>query len=100
MAGVLPLDGLVCLLDKALADGWQPVRPNRALRRTLALADRRSESPLETRLRLLFVRAGLAPETLQLKIFDRDGRLYARLDGLAVHLAGSGAPSVPDHRAG
>jgi very-short-patch-repair endonuclease len=31
-------------------------------------------------LRLLLVRAGLAPETLQLRLFRRDGVCYARLD--------------------
>ena len=50
------------------------------LRAALALADGRSESTFETLVRLLLVRAGLAPETLQLEVFDQNGRLYARLD--------------------
>jgi very-short-patch-repair endonuclease len=52
----------------------------RRLRTALTLADKRSESTFETLVRLLLVRAGLAPETLQLKVFDKNGRLYARLD--------------------
>jgi very-short-patch-repair endonuclease len=31
-------------------------------------------------LRLLLIRAGLAPETLQLELFEANGRVYARLD--------------------
>ncbi len=52
----------------------------RRLRAALALADGRAESTFETLVRLLLVRAGLAPETLQLEVFDNNGRLYARLD--------------------
>jgi very-short-patch-repair endonuclease len=46
----------------------------------LALADGRSESALETLLRLLLVRAGVGPETLQLKLYDARGRRIARVD--------------------
>ena len=86
LAGTLPLDDLICLLDSALAKGWssddQPLSRRREirLREALRLADGRSESPLETVLRLLLVRAGLAPESLQLQLFTRDGVCYARLD--------------------
>jgi very-short-patch-repair endonuclease len=45
-----------------------------------ALADRRAESALETRLRLLLMDAKLAPEELQWPIVDRVGRVIARLD--------------------
>ena len=84
MATVLPLDDLVCLIDSALRAGMPAgevrSRAPRRLREAMALADGRSESTFETLLRLLMVRAGLAPEALQVKVFDKDGRLYARLD--------------------
>ena len=84
MGTVLALDDLVCLVDSALRAGWvrdpAAARMPKRLRAALALADRRSESTFETLVRLLLVRAGLAPETLQLEVFDQNGRLYARLD--------------------
>ncbi len=84
MASVLELDELVCLLDSALKAGWRPdpgaPRMSPRLRAAMALADARAESPFETLLRLLLVRAGLAPQTLQLEIFESGGRVYARLD--------------------
>jgi very-short-patch-repair endonuclease len=43
------------------------------------LIDGRAESPLETRLRLLLIDAGLAPEDLQHPV-RMDGRIFARLD--------------------
>ncbi len=52
----------------------------RKLLLALALADGRSESPLETRLRVLLTRAGLAPEALQYNVYDDDGRFLARVD--------------------
>jgi very-short-patch-repair endonuclease len=45
-----------------------------------ALADRRAESALETRLRLLLTDAELTPEELQWPIIDPVGRIAARLD--------------------
>jgi hypothetical protein len=82
----LPLDDLVCLLDGVLnaggvisAEQFSPRAWSR-LASALALTDGRAESALETIVRLLLVRAGLAPETLQLRLFDHDGRCYARLD--------------------
>jgi very-short-patch-repair endonuclease len=95
----LTFDDLVCLLDSGLRLGWRPTdyplsRARLAhLSSALALADGRSESALETLLRLLLIRNGLKPETLQLKLY-KDGRLYARLDmawpsrGLAVEADG------------
>jgi hypothetical protein len=44
------------------------------------LADPKSESPMETRVRLLLVLAGLPPPTAQLIIRDRAGRIVARAD--------------------
>jgi hypothetical protein len=79
-------DDLVCLLDSALRAGWTITdhslsrRQRARLQAALILADGRAESPLETVLRLLLVRAGLAPETLQLQLFDRNGWCFARLD--------------------
>ena len=46
----------------------------------LELADPRSESPMETRLRLLLVLSGLPRPEVQLPIDDQDGRLLARPD--------------------
>ncbi len=77
---------MVCLLDSALRAGWRPQESSftrRAwlkLRPALALADTRSQSPLETLIRLLFVRAGLVPEVLQYLVYDANGRIAARLD--------------------
>jgi very-short-patch-repair endonuclease len=80
----LALDDLVCLLDSAMRIGWVPdpgsPRSQRKLRAALALTDRRSESPFETRLRIRLVLADLAPETLQFELFTAGGRVYARLD--------------------
>jgi hypothetical protein len=86
LVNVLPLDEFVCLLDSALRAGWIDEglvlthSQTTQLRKALVLADALSESPLETLLRLLLVRAGLAPEVLQLRLFTRDGECYARLD--------------------
>ena len=86
LASVMRLDDLICLVDSALRLDWDPDAPVRMrkgvaqLRRAVALADRRSESAFETRLRLLLVRADLAPEELQWKLLDEKGVLYARLD--------------------
>ncbi len=84
LATVLTEDDLICLLDSALRLGWQPTEYTGACARRIAsalpLTDRRSESPLETLLRLLLTRAGLAPEELQWKLYDDNGLLYARLD--------------------
>ena len=94
----LSLDDLVCLLDRALGLGWRPeassARRTRKFLAALSLADARSESPLETLLRLLLVRAGLPPEALQHRVLDGNGRVLARLDmawpsiGLAVEADG------------
>ncbi|WP_251734258.1 hypothetical protein [Frankia sp. R82] len=45
-----------------------------------ALADRRAQSPLETRLRLLFADAGLAPPRPQWPVSDAAGQVLAQLD--------------------
>ena len=80
----LRTDDLVCLLDSALRLGWMPQKEDRRarsrMREALPLADARSESPLETRLRLLLTRAGLPPESLQFEVRDATGRMVARVD--------------------
>jgi hypothetical protein len=82
----LDLADAVTLCDAALQRGWQPDPRSwpraqaRALRRLLPLADGRSESALETRIRLILVAAGVAPQELQYEIRDGDGHLIARLD--------------------
>jgi very-short-patch-repair endonuclease len=108
LAGTLPLDDLICLVDRALALGWTPDgnrlsrRKQARLREALRLADGRSESPLETKLRLLLVRAGLPPEALQLRLFTKDGVCFARVDfawpscRLVVEADGRDVHSLPE----
>ncbi|WP_275571501.1 endonuclease domain-containing protein [Mycolicibacterium vanbaalenii] len=50
------------------------------LRRALELVDPASESPQESRTRLLLVKAGLPPERSQIDVFDRDGYHVGRVD--------------------
>ena len=80
MAALLSLDDLVCLVDSALRQHWQPSDPRPKLRTALALADGLSESTFETLIRLLLVRDGIAPEALQHRVFDLNGREVARVD--------------------
>jgi very-short-patch-repair endonuclease len=79
----LPRAALVSLLDSALHQDRCPIADLQAvpaLATALALADGRSESPLETRLRLVLTAAGLAPEELQFVLRSAAGRFLARLD--------------------
>jgi Protein of unknown function (DUF559) len=46
----------------------------------LSLAEPRSESPMETRTRLVMIDGGLPPPTVQFEVFDAKGRFVARLD--------------------
>src|SRR5207248_5220280 len=48
--------------------------------------DPRSESPMETRLRLLLIRAGLPWPDVQYVVLDDDGRFVARVDLAYAHL--------------
>ncbi|MBO0683460.1 MAG: DUF559 domain-containing protein [Candidatus Dormibacteraeota bacterium] len=57
--------------------GWRGVR---RLGAVLALAARGAESPMETRLRLALITAGLPRPDLQHRVLDRTGRVVARLD--------------------
>lgn len=50
------------------------------LRQALVLADHRAESPMETRLRLLFVLAGLPRPSVQVRLYDSRALLLARPD--------------------
>jgi Protein of unknown function (DUF559) len=50
------------------------------LRRVVDLAEPASESPMETRLRLLLVLSGLPRPQAQAELVDRDGRFVARAD--------------------
>lgn len=59
--------------------GLTAVRGARAAREAVALADPRAESPPESRLRVLLVRAGL-PVVPQFVIRDAHGRFVARVD--------------------
>jgi len=52
----------------------------RRLRELLPLADGRAQSPLETRVRLACIDAGLAPDDLQYVVRDRWGRLLGIAD--------------------
>lgn len=81
----------VAALDAGLRAGWVPDmgpvlaqmfgRRGAAGRRPwLAEVDRRSESPLETHVRLIVADAGLRPEELQYRIFSDEGAFVARVD--------------------
>lgn len=52
----------------------------RRLEQALSLADPRAESPMETRLRLLLVRAGLPAPEVQYELLDEHGFAVARFD--------------------
>lgn len=83
LALLLVPDDLVCALDSALRKGWR-LEPGSSpgvgrVRAANALADGRSESTFETLLRLVLVRGGVPPETLQFEVM-KDGRVRFRLD--------------------
>ncbi|MGY1815439.1 hypothetical protein [Blastococcus sp. SYSU D00820] len=93
LARSLPVEPAVVALDgalyrRALADddlvarlpGIAGTRGSRSAARAVALADRRSESVGESRSRLVLLRAGLAPSTLQLPVHDPAGRFLGRAD--------------------
>jgi very-short-patch-repair endonuclease len=65
------------LLDRRLLHPG--ARNSLRLDRVVALADPRAESPMETRMRLALVRAGLRPE-VQYVLLDGRGRFVARVD--------------------
>jgi hypothetical protein len=65
---------------EAIAARYPRARRIRRLRTALILADGGAESPQETRLRLLLVRAGLPPVTTQIPVTDDHGRVVRRID--------------------
>ncbi len=92
IGAVRDLTDAVIALDMALCDGLvnrselieltdsMAGRPGvTRLRRAVALADV-AESPMETRLRLLLVGAGLPRPVPQMELYDDDGRFIARTD--------------------
>ncbi|MFY1698853.1 MULTISPECIES: DUF559 domain-containing protein [unclassified Solwaraspora] len=72
---VVKLPALCGLVEERA--GWPGVR---RLRELLPLAEPRTESPMETRLRLLLHDAGLPPPVAQHEVLDPLGRLVARVD--------------------
>jgi hypothetical protein len=69
-----------------LAERYQGRRYIRRARRALALVDPGAESPRETWLRLLLIRAGFPSPTTQLPVYDLYGQLVAVLDMGWKHL--------------
>ncbi|WP_422744540.1 hypothetical protein ACN27E_21470 [Mycobacterium sp. WMMD1722] len=63
-----------------LADRYRGRRGIRAARTTLTLVDPGAESPRETWLRLLVIRAGFPPPTTQIPVYDEYRQLIAVLD--------------------
>lgn len=67
--------------DVAVIAGRYPkARGIRRLRATLELVDGGAESPQETRLRLLLLRAGLPPLRTQIPVANEPGRIVRRID--------------------
>ena len=64
----------------ALADARPRHRGVRQLREAMALVDAGAESPQETRLRLILVRAGLPTPETQIEFHDRNGFPFIRVD--------------------
>ncbi|MFA4083074.1 DUF559 domain-containing protein [Mycobacteroides salmoniphilum] len=64
----------------AVMDRHKGVRGLARLADTLSLVDGGSESPQETRTRLLLVRSGFPPPQTQIQVFDRYGDFIARID--------------------
>jgi hypothetical protein len=88
-----PLDRAVAAIDalaratklkvadvELLAERYRGRRGIRAARTALDLVDSGAESPQETRVRLLLIRAGFPRPETQLPIYDGDGQLVAVLD--------------------
>ena len=72
---------LVTLLDLRAHAAAHPGTPGVAqLRRVLELAEAAAESPMETRLRLLLVLAGLPRPRAQVSLYDDRGRFLGRPD--------------------
>ena len=84
--GIIRIDMLLNATDTSadsvinLVERYPGARGIRTLRRTLDLVDAGAESPQETRLRLLLVRAGLPRPTTQIPVADECGRVRRRID--------------------
>ena len=104
-----PLVEAVVVLDMATHARWVTVQQLRLwgdahagyrgvdrLRRAIELVEPATESPMETRLRLLLVKAGLPEPNVQVPLHDRQGLflgrpdLYYPLQRLAIEYDGSG----------
>lgn len=83
---VVALDALLTLNKLSLSEVVDYARRRRSWRgtrqlcATLALAAPGAESPMESRLRLVLVRAGLPTPALQHRVYDDHGWFVARLD--------------------
>jgi hypothetical protein len=74
-AGLTSVDALQKRVDEAAG-----LRGVLTARRVISHADGRSESPMESICRWLFLDAGLPPPEIQHNYFDRHGRFVARVD--------------------
>lgn len=63
-----------------VADAWPRWRGVRQLRAAMALTDAGAESPQESRVRLLLLRAGVPEPETQIEFRDRFGAQYIRVD--------------------
>lgn len=94
LAALLPLDALVAVGDRIVARrspfstmarleaaiAESSARGVRTAREAIGLVDDGSESPKETELRLLLLRAGMGPLTTNHTVTETDGRFVARVD--------------------
>jgi hypothetical protein len=64
----------------SLAERYRGRRAIRRARRILELVDGGAESPQETRLRLLYIRAGFPRPETQIRVYDEFGRIAAVVD--------------------
>ncbi len=91
LSEILDLDDLVAVGDRVAHDHGAAAieaelarrprnRQSRVLREAVALIDDRAESPKETELRLLLVRAGFGPFAANFVVRDASGRFIARVD--------------------
>jgi len=84
--GVIRLDALLNATKTdvaevmSVAERYRGARGIRRLRTTLDLVDPGAESPQETRLRLVLVRAGLPRPVTQIPVLDERGRVRRRID--------------------
>jgi hypothetical protein len=86
MQGVAAVDAVLAATGSsvdevvALAEKYPGARGIRQLRKVLALADPRAESPPESHLRVIFGEAGLPVPVPQFVVYDEFGGFVARLD--------------------